>query len=276
MVEMEMSYYKDKLIILGAFVGSFKCEVETFKPYVDWIIKYIKFPNIVVSTHYNRKFLYDDYVTVIPILKECSVDELGQVDHKHNIINKNYEVLMNNIKNYLAKNTAFKKNDMITYNLGYTRNMKIFESQKFYQSFPKISVDTKDNILYIPHWSQLEEEHKEIYETIKNDVTILGDRKIHLQEHNALLEEPNYSDIVFEQIVGRIQNCSAVITPCSHWTTICNLHKVSVFSWGYPVGRYKRQINNKSVIVPFNNNDIDSLIKCIKKFIKDVKGKENV
>lgn len=59
---------------------------------------------MIVSTHYNRSFMYD--CSVIPIFKQYTHDEKGQIGHRHDRINaKDYQYLINDIKDQIAEMT---------------------------------------------------------------------------------------------------------------------------------------------------------------------------
>lgn len=268
---MEMSWLDSKMVLCGPYVGSIEEEILSFRPFVHWLKKVFQFKNFIISTHYNRTFLYSD--SVIPIFKQYTKNEISQVGHKHEKINStDYIYLTNDIKDQIVKITDFNKSDIIVYNLGYSSLPKIVFSQKIFKPIKDPPLNKTNTVLFIPENSKPKKEIQEIYRFIKDlyDIKIVGDMKTLLKKENILLNDLNYYDIAFEYIVDSILEAKAVITPCSHWTALCNLHGVPVFSWSKNVTKYKSVYNfgnTKSYIIPYNREDINILFKSIKNFI---------
>jgi len=269
---METSWFKDKIVLCGPFVGSFGEEIFSFRPFVYWLKENFDFPNIIISTHYNRSFLYED--GVIPIFRQYTKNEKNQEKHRHKKINaKDYQYLTNDIKDQISKVSNFNKGDIIVYNLGYMSLPNISYRQKRF--VPLNGVDKNRNtILYIPEKSRTDEEHKKIWERLKDlyDVEVTGDMSTRLHDCNKLFDTTDYHDRVYKEIVDKILSAKIVITPSSHWTFFCNLHSIPVFSWGNNISQYKDTFNfgNKCTIVPFDRgNNVDKLLKSIDKFVKE-------
>jgi len=265
---MEMSLFDNKLVLIGPYVGSLETEITTFRPFYYWLKENFNFPNIIVSTHYNRSFLYDS--PVIPIFKQYSNDEKGQIYHKHDRINaKDYQYLINDIKDQTVNITNWNKKDIVIYNLGYssTANHNILMKKKFNTISHRIP--SNDNILFIPHSSRPKKELKQIYNKI-NNLKIICNRYSDFNEYNYLNEDGLH---YYERMIEEIMKCRCVITPCSFWTFICNLHNIPVFSWGDNISIYKntyRFDNEHFKGIPFRKgNNINIVIQSINKFLEE-------
>jgi hypothetical protein len=64
------------ILALGPFYGDFEQEITTFRPYVQYIIKHNPGKTVYVSSHINRRFLYDfiDFDKFIPVLENMTRD----------------------------------------------------------------------------------------------------------------------------------------------------------------------------------------------------------
>jgi hypothetical protein len=101
----------------------------SFRPFVYWLKENFNFPNMIISTHYNRSFLYED--GVIPIFRQYTKSEKSQEKHRHKKINsKDYQYIINDIKDQISKISNFNKSDIIVYNLGYMSLPNISYKQK--------------------------------------------------------------------------------------------------------------------------------------------------
>lgn len=265
---METSWFKNKMVLCGPFVGSIDEELMCFRPFVYWLRKYFNFQNFIISTHYDRKFLYD--VDVLPIFRQYTNLEKNQKGHKHkNICSKDYNFLINELKDQISKISKFNKGDIVVYNLGYSSLPNIYFSQRHFTPISFLeSTPQNDKILFIPDNSRPKKELKSIYEQYKYYVDVVGDEHTYFKN----LRNPNVKG--YESIIKEILGCKMVITPCCHWTFLCNLHGVPVFSWGKHVSLYKGiyNFNNKmSMIIPFQNkNKEEILIKSINMLMEKI------
>lgn len=270
---MEMSWYENKIVLCGPYVGDIRCELLTFQPFVQWLKYNFYIPNIVVSTHYNRSFLYQD--ENIPIFKQYSKNELDQVDHKHKKLNnKDYLYLTNEIKDIISKKYKYNKSDIIIYNLGYSSSPWITHFHKKFEILKEFKDVNGSDILFIPCNNRPYKEIEEIFEYLitNYNIEIIGDQKIFFNKYNHLLDIDNYFDYLYELLIGKILTAKAVICPTSHWTALCNLHNIPVFSWNENVNMFKStyRFNNEwCTIIPSTNPK--SIIKGMKKFISEVK-----
>lgn len=270
---METSWLKNKIVFCGPYVGDIQAELMVFRPFVYWLCYILNTSNIVVSTHYNRSFLYN--IINFPIFKQYTKDELGQQLHKHDKINsKDYGYLVNEIKDNISKNLGYNKGDIVNYNLGYSNIPKIMNTQKIH--YPITKFNTSCNITFIPDKSRPLKELNRIFQYINKHeyVELIGDKKIRLQHYNHLFENEDYYQYIYEFIIGKILSSKLVICPVSHWTYICNLHNIPVFSWGNNIGLYKDTYkfnNDRCKIIPFNRkNDINILLNGIEKFMEEL------
>lgn len=271
---MATSWFNNKMVLCGPYVGSIKEEILSFRPFVCWLRKNFNFPNFLVSTHYNRRFLYDE--NILPIFKQYTKDEGSQNEHKHDKINYiDFTYIINDIKDQISEISNFNKGDIITYHLGYSSIPNISIFQKSFQPIRSITPNKNNSIIFIPDNIRPESEHREIFNFFKNkyDIEVVGDTKTGMGEYNHLFYDLHYYDNVYYNMVEKIMGCKAVIVPCSHWTVICNIHKIPVFSWGSNVTQYKsiyKFQNKNSCIVPIEKNRTNILLKSIENFLEDV------
>lgn len=268
--EMETYWLKNKIILLGPYVGSIEDEILSFKPFINWFKKNIKSSNIIVSTHYNRQFLYED--AVIPIFKQYTKDEINQFRHKHKKIKaKDFLIIDKYIKNQILEVSDYNKKDIVSYNLGYSSIPNLSWYQKLFLSSENNS--EKEGVTFIPHYSRPDKENRKIYDFLKNNCASLkvsGDKKTNLKEFNEIFEKENYNDIVYETIIYDILKSKVVVTPCSFWTLICKLYGVPVFSWGKNISYYKSIFNDNCKVIPFKmDDDINKILKPIEKYLKE-------
>lgn len=264
----------DKIVLMGPYIGDWKEEIVSFRPYVKWIYENIKFSDYFVSSHYNRLFLYDfiKEENRIPIYENLSREESKQKNAVHKDIQiKDYNsIILRNIKDHVSKITGYMKKDIYNYSLSYVKSDPNFTYLN--KSFTNISYkmdESKQKIVFIPDAC----EDKEILETVanhldkfyKDEYIVVGDKKCRLKDQNVVMERIDYFEMVFKIIVDYISNAKLVICPCSHWTILSNQQGSYVLSWSsnsdVNIAQYK-----KNGIYGFNNNnsivDIDrSLLK---------------
>ena len=77
-----------KGLICGPYIGDFKQEICTFIPYVNFIKSILKYNKFFISSHYNRRFLYEDDDTFVPVETEYTESEEKQINYYYNDINK--------------------------------------------------------------------------------------------------------------------------------------------------------------------------------------------
>ncbi len=265
-------------VLFGPFFGDFKTETLTFLPYIRWIIDSLNLKsNIYVSSHFNRRFLYNDItLNFIPIYKHLTRNELDQKNYIHKEISiKDFQNFNKYLKNQIK--SVFKESINEQYNLPY---IKYPAPVSVYQKvFQKIMTDYippfKDYVLFIPDKIMNIGLAKKMYEYLDQNynVVVVGDLRTHFLDKNILVQQPDYIDIVYKYIIGYMTNAKVIICPCSHWTSLANMNKLSVFSWGSQIGSYKKNgiyhfDNEQSMIIPFTKStDKQILFKQIDYFI---------
>lgn len=260
-------------VVFGPFLGDFKTEVLEFLPYVQWIQESFGFENVYVNSHFNREFLYADICTeFIPIYKHLTRNELDQKKNLHKYVGKrDFENFCKDLKSY--SNTQY----FIPY-VKYPCSISIF--QKIFKKLKSDYIPKEKNyILFIADKTCNVSIIKHVHNHLKKNynVVVAGDLRTHLLKENVLLKQPDYIDLVYSQMIGYINNADMVITPCSHWTAICNLNQIPVFSWGDQVSPYKPNgnyhfDNKQCMTLPFTkgsnkevlNNQLDYFINKIK------------
>lgn len=234
------------VIGLGPFIGDFKTELTYFRPFVNWVQTAFPESNIYVHSHRNRSFLYDA-CTFVPVYESFSRDELNQKQILHKDISaKDYQLLVKDFRTSLNTEHPNDKETTTIYNLGYSNTstkstsiyQRIFKPIKF---SPLASVPA-DTIVYIPEKVENIRRLENVYEFLKSkypNVVVVGDLKTHLIEHNIPLNQLDYLSNGYKYILSYIAKAKHVICPASHWTMLCNLQKIPVFSWGKAPGQYK-------------------------------------
>ena len=263
-----MTLFNDKIVLIGPYVGSFEEEIFTFRPFVYWLIDNFDFPNLIVSTHYDREFLYND-IDIIPIFKQYTNDQINQRNHKHQKISiKDYQYLINDTKDQIADISKFNKSDIIVYNIGYAYSPNVSIFNKHFKPIDNRK-QSNNNIIYIPDASRTEKEHDRLWTEYLKDVDgiiLMRDCKSRISKHKQ--ESCSYKDMIDD-----ILSCKAVITPSSRWTFLCNQHGVPVFSWGKHTAQYKEIYNfgNKCNTLSITKKDVNKIIGGMKNFLKEIK-----
>lgn len=246
-------------ILCGPFVGSFDQEILTFRPHIKWISENLKYDNLIVSTHSNRQFLYDDIPNIKfhTINSELSISENRQFGILNsNLTKKEYVEYCKVVKDEVSTTFNFSKKTIRHYPLLYNQSPAQFSS--FQKSFSKINNTTKDirkkidsdEILFIPDTSESEEKCVNLFNMLKknNNVVIVGDSKIHLSEKNIIIKRPDYFTNVYKCIIKWLDECKIVVCPASHWTFLAQLQSCPVYSWG-SISQYKN-INETTFLLP--------------------------
>jgi len=275
------------ILLLGPYIGSFKEEVLNFRPYARWLFDVVDHDIVYINTHSNRKFLYYDFVDsdhIVPIFENISRDELSQIGYIHNSIDqKDYNLMTRGIKDLISAKENIQKKDIVQYSVNYIKSTPSIEIHK--KRFEKIipikdeKNKYKDKIVFIPD----ESGNKSILNNIKYylnlenmEYIIAGDKRTYFQNENVVLNRIDYFKNGWKYIIQLIQEAKAVICPLSHWTTICNLHKIPVFSWGYNIGQHREggiyHFDNKDCITISidDETNFDIIISMINFFLKGI------
>ena len=255
------------VLLIGPYIGDFKREVQTFEPYARWIYEQLDKPNCFVSSHSNRKFLYDwlPEENFIPVFEHLTRDEENQNNYLHNTINaKDYKLLIKEFKSTIIKMLNVSNKNILLYNLPYLENTPIIS---WYQKiFNRINLQPikNDYIIYIPDNSLKKEENTDIF----NQLSFLYDNLVMVGDHSCthlndcINFQINYIENGYNLLIRYILGCKMVIAPTSHWTYICNLHHIPVVSWGKSARIYKKDstygFNNpySYILVNYTNQNL--------------------
>jgi len=278
-----------KIIGIGPYVGDFEQELLTFRPYVKWLSMILDYDNLYLNTHINRRFLYDFVPdeNIIPVYETFSRNELGQNGYMHvDLSKKDFLLLVKKFKEKIIDIENCNKNDVEMYHLNYSRNLsnhhyynKIFdEIQK--PNDINIPLKHKNKIVFIPDRNEnvnklgiLTGYLKDVY---GDDIITVGNMESWFSSDNVILKYPDYFANGWKYILCYILESKCVICPLSYWTSLCNLQKKPVFSWGENPSQYRQDgilnfDNDKCVVIPSNNDtDVSILMSSIDFFLKGV------
>ena len=223
---MKNNMLSDKAILFGPYVGNLKEELISFLPFVNWFKEFFNCKQIFISTHYTSKFLYSD--VVYPVLELYSNDIKGQKGHTHKKLNStDYQILKKYIIEKICNDYGYKKSDVVSYDLGYTTQSNIVNTQKIFKKMDKpIYENGKILILSQDH---RQKQTEVILKFLKNNYN-------NIKYLDCTIECP-------EKMIDEVLSSSLVVTPSSHWTLLCNIHKKKVFSWGRDISLYKDTLN---------------------------------
>ena len=251
-------------LLIGPYIGSFKYEIKIFIPYVNYLLNILNYNNVVISSHDNRRFLYDYPCTeFVPVYGNLTRNELDQNGIIFNGINKQqYTQISKMIKDDIGDISEQQS-------LSYIKNTNnISGSQLLYKRFNK-KYNRTDKIIFIPDKTKT---CRELYHWLiekELNISVIGDMNNGLAVYNELLKKPNYSDIVYKQMFEAVHNSKFVITPCSEWALICNLQNIPVLYWGNDCSVYKKGgmfgFENKNVISirEFNLSMVDYMLEKV-------------
>jgi hypothetical protein len=230
-------------------------------------------------------FMYEDFISsdyIVPIFEDLSRDELGQQGYIHqNITQKDYQILLRNIKEVIVKREKCNKRDIEVYGLSYVKStppLSIYN--KRFSPIGRVNIDVDDyigKVVFIPDRAATGSVLRLIrdYLDVENtDYIIIGDQKTRFTKENVVLNLVDYFENGWKYMVQIISKAKAVICPLGYWTTICNLQAVPVFSWGENVGQHKEGGiyhfgNSKGLMFPYSGNK-EILIKMLDHFLKGV------
>lgn len=273
------------ILAFGPYLGDWKQEIFTFRPYVQWIHDNINHSKCVVSSHFNRAFLYDWCDRFIPIERRFTEEESKQRSYIHkDLPQKEFFKKERQFKDVVCELENCSKKDLIHYNINY---VKFTPAYSVYQKkFTPISVDYwkfESKVVFIPDRLEREDRLNEIYnhlnELFGDDVIVLGDSKCKLQSKNAL-DLVEYTDKAYKYLVGYITNAKMVVTPASYWTLLANMQRTPVFSWGKYSSPYKKggefNFNNESMVMSSDRSTSTKVIlKQLDYFLEKLDVRQN-
>lgn len=233
-----MYYLEDKIILLGPYVGEFKDEILSFIPFVNWFTQNFTYKDIFVSTHYDSSFLYKE--KNIPIMRHYTNDKKSQYKHLHTKINaKDYKVLKKIIIDNIVDISDYTRKDIISYDLGYssTPNKTLYQNK-----FERLMIEPEysDDVIFVEYGNSNRKRKEQ--KRIRNFLEL---------EDNSFLSK--------EEMTRKVMGSRCVITPCCHWTAICNIHNIPVFSWCNNVSIYRNlyNFNNKYSEIIYTDRKLD-------------------
>jgi len=266
------------VLLIGPYIGDWKQEILTFRPYAKWISNQLDLDDIFISSHSNRGFLYDwiPEENFVPVYEHLTRNEKDQSNYLHKSVDvKDYKLLIKEFKQKISKQQQISIRDIVIYNLSYLESTPHYS---WYQKdFTKIKIDPipNDYILYIPANDISDKENYRIFDALKEkykDIYMIGDS--HCYNFDYFINyQIDYYETGYINLMKYILGCKMVITPCSYWTMLCNLHQVPVFSWGEGRnykhgGDYNFDSTNNYILI---TNDFDRIMSGIEYF-KNVRG----
>lgn len=267
------------VLLIGPYIGDWKNELLTFRPYANWIFNQLDKPICYISSHFNRKFLYDwiPEENFIPVFEHLTRNESKQNNYLHDDITaKDYKLLIKEFKKTIIEKEKITSKNINIYNLSYLESKPEYSWHQ--KIFTKIKIEPIPNnyIIYIPDSSISTSFHDTLLCSLLNEydnIAMVGDHTCYDIE-KFLNFQINYSEVGYENLMKYILGCKFVITPCSHWTFLCNVHKIPVVSWGLNGNIYK-----KDNVYGFDNNNyilidkkMSNVLNSIKYFYKKTVG----
>lgn len=269
------------VIGIGPYVGSIEQEILTFRPYSLWIYNNIDTNKIYLSSHFNRRFLYDwiDDDFFLSIGKHYTRDEINQHGYIHKKINqKDFFLQIKRLKDYIHNRENINKKDIINYFLSYSESTppySIYNKIFTKINIPSIDISIKDRIVFIPSDTEDIKKNEKIYDFLVNkyNAIIIGDSKINFFECNEAAKHIDYLENNLIYILNYLKYAKCIICPSSFWTFLSNLQGWKVFSWG-KINPYRDTgiyyFNNKRFdgIISDNETNMNIIKESIKKFIE--------
>ena len=273
---------------LGPFIGAFKDEILTFRPYARWLMEAIPYSSVYLNTHMNRTFLYEFVPdeNIIPVYEFFSRNEKGQRGYVHqDLQQKDFNLLVRKFKNEIVERESCSKKEVEVHHLNYVKSTPHYSV--YNKIFEEISTPTNINIpkehhnkvVFIPAVTEPVEKCSYIYSYLKqeHDCLVIGSTDTWFSNDNVVLSNIDYFENGWKYIVNYIAKAKAVICPLSYWTALCNLQNKPVFSWGLNPGQYRQDGmyyfgNKKSVTIPASNDtNPDIIIGMIEYFLNEIK-----
>ncbi len=270
---------------LGPFIGEFKHELLTFRPYARWLTEVIDYKNVYLNTHLNRSFLYEfvPEENIIPVYEVFSRDEEGQTGYVHkDLQQKDFNLLVRKFKGEIVEREQCSKKEVEVHHLNYVKSTPHYSI--YNKIFEEISTPTNINIpkehhnkvVFIPAMTHPIEKCSYIYSYLKkeHECLVVGNIDTWFSKDNVVLSNIDYFENGWKYIVEYIAKAKAVVCPLSYWTALCNLQNKKVFSWGLNPGQYREGGmyyfgNKNSTTIPADpDTNPDIIIGMIENFLK--------
>jgi len=277
--------YINKIIMFGPYIGDWKDEILSFRPYVKWVYDNLEFVDYYIADHFNRSFMYDfmHENNFIPIYESLTRDEEKQRNYIHrDIKTKDFSsIILRNIRDDISNKTGYLKRDIIQFSLPYVKNPSNFSILN--KKFSKITYEKskkKEKIVYIPDKRYPKKDLEYILNYLEkyypDNYVVIGDKKTYFKDNNIIRNRLDYFENVYKLIIDYISNAKLVICPCGHWTVLSNQQGSYVISWGYDnISQYKTNgiygFGNKNSIINVQSKEklIKQIDMVIKKLIKE-------
>jgi len=275
-----------KAIGFGPFVGDFKSEILSFRPYTRWISEVLDVENIFLFTHFNRDFLYDwiQKENIFPIYYHLTREELNQVGYQHkDVKQRDFNLMLKIFKEKIIEKTGYNRKDIELYHLDYIKNplfkplhQKIFTKIKI----PNIEIpeEYKNCVIFIPYGIENVGKSRMLHEFLYQNYNalVVGNLEISLTWDNIILNHIDYFEIGYKLIFKILSEAKLIICTTSYWTFLCNLQGWPVFSYGPSPGPYRKGgiyyfDNKKSMIMSADEGTaVKSIISMIEYFINRI------
>lgn len=266
-----------KILAIGPYIGSFKEEILTFRPYARWLTEVVDWDRIYLSTHINRIFLYDfiPEENIIPVYQQFSRDEENQKGYIHKKISKrDFRLILKIFKEKIIEKEKCNRKDIEIHHLSYTKISPPYSIyNKIFEEISDVSIEIpkehENKIVFIPAKEEKIEKLALLYKWLKScyndNIIIVGSTDTWFSGDNVVLNKIDYFESGFKYIVNYISKSSVVITPSSYWTAITNLQNKPVFSWGENPGQYRENgiynfKNKKCFTIPSDNDTSPNII----------------
>jgi len=278
-----------RILGIGPYIGDFKQEFLTFRPYARWLMDAVDFDNVYLSTHINRSFMYDfvPRKNILPVYETFSRNEKGQRGYIHkDLQQKDFTLLVRKFKDKIVRLESCTKKDIEIHHLNYVKSTPHYPI--FNKVFDKISKpdninipkEHKNKFIFIPVTSESQERSEVIYDYLKEnyDFLVVGDMDTYFSGENVVLSNIDYFENGWKYIVKYISESKGIICPISYWTALCNLQNKPVFSWGNSPGQYREDgiynfSNSKSTIISSDEETNPKIIiEMMKSFIGEING----
>lgn len=261
----------DKVVLFGPYIGDWKEEIVSFRPYVKWIYENVEFTDYYVSSHFNRSFLYDfmEDEKFIPVFESLTREETKQNNASHkDIKTKEYNsIILRKTREEISERTKYLKKNIVNYGLPYVKSESNFSNlNKSFSQIPFERDEEKEKIVFIPDENGgpkiLDSILNHLDSNYKKEYVVIGDKKCYFEDENSICERVDYFEMVYRLLVDYISNAKIVICPCSHWTILANQQGSFVLSWGNGnIAQYKRSgtygFGNENSIVDINDDVIE-------------------
>jgi hypothetical protein len=265
------------ILAVGPFLGSFEQEIVTFRPYAKWLHDIVPHDKMYISTHSNRKFLYDFVPerNIVPVFNYITDNEISQKGYVHEYVTlKKFNIMARFFKKSIMEEEQCGFSDIKIYNISYAKTTPHYPIYNKVFTPIKSDEDTsKNEIVFIPY-GQSRKSLTKIHDRFKGRVKVVGDLKCCLDDHNDIIKDENYSKTGLKSIIQYITNAKLVVCPISFWTLISNIQAVDVFSWGDGIGPYIEDgiynFGNKKANV-YAINDPNEVINLLEDFLIDHK-----